>query len=129
MTAENLDEMDREILKIKAIIVEEKEKITMVETKLELVCHLLADSDEIKNAVAKASEKTELRLQKIEEMIELTTRLKKKATKPSLAVMAMAAQGYKRKSEPKLERRVSFGMFNNEEEDTRPEFDYGQLER
>ena len=59
MTAQNLDDMACDLLNIKKTIVEEKEKITLVETKLGLMDHLLNDSAEIKEAVYKAADKIE----------------------------------------------------------------------
>ena len=44
MTAQNLDDMAHDLLALKKIIVEEKEKINLVETKLGLLDHLLKNS-------------------------------------------------------------------------------------
>ena len=51
--------MAYDLLNIKKTIVEEKEKIALVETKLGLMDHLPKDSAEIKEAVYKAVDKTE----------------------------------------------------------------------
>ena len=58
MTAQNLDDMAYDLLDIKNTIIEEKEKIALVETKLGLMDHLLNDSAEIKEAVNKDADKT-----------------------------------------------------------------------
>ena len=107
----------------------------MVETKLELMNHLLADTEEIKEAIAKAADKIERRLAKLEELISQTSELKKKAPKLSPTAFSLATQGYAKKyTKKKLECSYSFGMFTfqekemNEEEDTRPEFTFGQDE-
>ena len=68
MTAKNLDDMAQDILNIKASMLEEKEKIVEVSEKLELVNHLLADSEAIKKTIQSASEKILIRIQKIEEI-------------------------------------------------------------
>ena len=58
MTAQNIDDMAYDLMDIKKTIVEEKEKIALVETKLGLMDHLLNDSAEIKEVVNKAADKT-----------------------------------------------------------------------
>ena len=65
MTAQNLDDMAYDLLSLKKIIVEEKQKIGLVETKLGLLDHILNDSTEIKEATEKAADKTERRLEKL----------------------------------------------------------------
>ena len=69
MTAQNTDDMASELINIKSSIVEEKQKIAMVETKLGLMDHILTDSAEIKDVVAKAADKIERRLARLEELI------------------------------------------------------------
>ena len=51
MTAQNLDYMAYDLLVIQKMVVEEKEKISLVETKLGLLDHLLKDSAEMKEAI------------------------------------------------------------------------------
>ena len=78
MTAQNLDDNAYDLLSLKKIIVEEKEKIALVETKLGLLDHLLKDSVEMKEAVEKATDKTERRLAKLEEILTQTQEVKNK---------------------------------------------------
>ena len=59
LTAQNLDDMARDILEIKSSVSVEKDAVAMVTTKLELLNHLLSDSQDIKDAVAKAADKIE----------------------------------------------------------------------
>ena len=66
MTTQNIDNMAYDLLDIKNTIVEEKEKIALIETKLGLMDHLLNDSTEIKQAVCKAADKIEQILAKLE---------------------------------------------------------------
>ena len=60
--------MAKDLLEIKSSVSVEKDKVTMISTKLELLNHLLSDSEDIKEAVAKAAEKIERRLAKLEEL-------------------------------------------------------------
>ena len=83
LTAQNLDDMARDILEIKSFVLEEKEKISVVDTKLGLLNHLLSDTEEIKEAVIAAAKKTELRLAKLEELLSQTQKLRKKAPRIS----------------------------------------------
>ena len=69
----------------------------MVKTKLGLIDHILTDSAEIKEAVAKATDKIERRLARIEELIVQTKELKKRNPGLGPSVLALAAQGHKRK--------------------------------
>ena len=78
MTTQNLDDMDYDLLVLKKIVVEEKEKISLIETKLGLLDNLLKDSAEMKEAVEKDANKTERRLAKLEEILTQTQELKKK---------------------------------------------------
>ena len=59
MTAQNIDDMACDLMNIKSSIVEEKQKIAIVETKLGLMDHILTDSAEIKEEIAKATDKIE----------------------------------------------------------------------
>ena len=93
MTAQNMDNMAYDLLALKRIIVEEKEKIGLVETKLGLIDYLLNDSAEIKEAVEKAADKTKRRLAKLEELLTQTQELKKKGLGLSPSVFALASQG------------------------------------
>ena len=95
MTTQNLDDMAYDLLALKKIIVEEKEKITLVETKLGLLDHLLKDSAEMKEAVEKAADKTECRLAKLEELLTQTQELKKKVPGVNPSVFALESQGHK----------------------------------
>lgn len=128
LTAQNLDDMARDLLELKSSVLEEKEKISVVDTKLGLLNHLLTDVEEIKEAVANVAKKTELRLEKLEELIRQTQKLKKRAPGISPEVYALATQGNVRKStERKIERSWSFGMFSiPEQNEEKPEFDFGQ---
>ena len=65
-------------LKIKSSVSAEKDKIAMISTKLELLNHLLSDSEDIKEAVAKAANKIERRLAKLEELLSQTQKLNKR---------------------------------------------------
>ena len=126
LTAKNLDDMAQDILALKASMQEEKEKIAEVSAKLELVQHLLADSEAIKKMITRASENIMTRINKMEELTKKASTLGTKVTKPSPAILALAAEGYKRKDKAKLERSFSFGMMNTEETDNRPEYDFGK---
>ena len=95
MTAQNLDDMAYDLLALKNIIIEEKEKITLVETKLGLLDHLLKYFAEMKEAVEKAADKTERRLAKLEELLTQTQELKKKVPGLTPSVFALASQGHK----------------------------------
>ena len=97
MTTQNLDDMDYDLLVFKKIVVEEKEKISLVETKLGLLDHLLKDSAEMKEAVEKAAYKIERRLAKLEEILTQTQELKKKVSGVNPSVFSLASQGHKRK--------------------------------
>ena len=79
MTAQNLDDMAYDLLVLKKIVVEEKEKISLIETKLGLLDNLLKDSAEMKEVVGKAANKTERRLAKLEEILTQTQELKRKS--------------------------------------------------
>ena len=59
LIAQNIDDMACDLMNIKSSIVEEKQKIAIVETKLGLMDHILTDSVEIKEAIAKAADKIE----------------------------------------------------------------------
>ena len=78
MTAQNLEDMAYDLLVLKKIVVEEKEKISLIETKLALLDNLLKDSVEMKEAVEKSADKTTRRLAKLEELLTQTQELKKK---------------------------------------------------
>ena len=97
MTAQNLGDMAYDLLVLKKMVAEEKEKISLVETKLGLLDHLLKDSVEMKEAVEKAADKTKRRLAKLEELLTQTQELKKKVTSLSPLVFSLASQGHKRK--------------------------------
>ena len=56
MTAQNLDDMAFDLLVLKKMAVEEKEKISLVETKLGFADHLLKDSVEMKKLQIKLKE-------------------------------------------------------------------------
>ena len=113
------------------MVVEEKEKISLVETKLGLLDHLLKDSTEMKEAVEKAADKSERRLAKLEELLTQTQELKKKVLGVNPSVFSLASQGHKRKETPKKEnkhhRSVSFSMLSISE-DEKPEFNFGRDE-
>ena len=100
----------------------------MVETKLGLIDHLLADSAAIKEAVAKDADKTERRLDKLEELISQNHELKKRVPGLSPSALALAAQGHKKKDpETRHHRSVSFGMMSVSSDD-RHEFNFGRDE-
>ena len=63
----------------------------MVETKLGLIDHLLTDSTAIKEALAKVADKTERRLDRLEELISQTHELKKRVPGLSPSALALAA--------------------------------------
>ena len=128
LTAKNLDDIARDVLSLQATLQAEKDKIAEMNEKLELVKHLLADSEAIKKMIAKASDNILTRLSKLEELSKRTSNLGSKVNKPSPAILALAAEGYKRKdTKAKLERSLSFGMMNVQ--DQRPEFDFGRSDR
>ena len=128
MTAQNLDDMANDLLALKKIIVEEKEKIGLVETKLGLLDHLLNDSAKIKEAVEKDADKIERRLEKLEELLTQTQELKKKVPGLSPSVFVLASQGQKRKEiENKHHHSISFIMVSVSE-DERPKFNIGRDE-
>ena len=62
--------MATDLLQIKSSILEEKEKVSLLETKMELMNHLLADSEDIKLVVSQAATKIEKRLEAIEAIIK-----------------------------------------------------------
>ena len=64
--------MDQDLLELKTSVLKEKEQISMVETKIGLLNHLLQDNEEIKQAVEAAAKKTKLRLTKLEELLSQT---------------------------------------------------------
>ena len=97
MTAQNIDDMACDLINIKSSIVEEKQNIALVETKLGLMDHILTDSVEIKEAVSKTADKIEQRLAKLEELLGQTQELKKKVPGLSPSVFALLAQGHKKK--------------------------------
>ena len=112
---------------------EEKEQIFAVEAKLGLIDHLLSDTTEIKDVVSKAADRIERRLQKIEELLLTSEKLKKKkAPEVSKEAIALVLQGYdtkKKSATPPLERSFSFVMFHVPERDpNKPDFDFGQSE-
>ena len=113
--------MAYDLLVLKNMVVEEKEKISLVETKLGLLDHLLKDSAEMKEAVEKATDKTGRRLAKLEEFFTQTQELKKKVVGVNPSVFALASQGHKRKETPKREnnhhRSVSFSMLSISEDE------------
>ena len=122
--------MAQDILSLKASMQEEKERIAEVSAKLELVQHLLADTEAIKKMIARASENILTRISKMEELSKRAYSLGSKVFKPSPAILALAAEGYKRKeTKAKLQRSMSFGMMTTDEIDQRPEFDFGQSEK
>ena len=131
MTAKNLDDMAYDLLVLKKMVVEEKEKISLVETKLGLLDHLLKDSEEMKEAVEKAADKSERRLAKLEELLTQAQELKKKVPGVNPSVFALASQGHKRKETPKKENKhhqsISFSMLSISE-DEKPEFNFGRDE-
>ena len=127
LTATNLDDMARDILSLKASMQEEKEKIAEVSAKLDLVQHLLADSEAIKKMVARASENILTRLSKMEELSKKVSTLGSKVLKPSPAILALAAEGYKRKEKAKLERSMSFGMMATDESDQKARIRFWQI--
>ena len=90
MTAQNIDDMAYDLMDIKNTIVEEKEEIALVETKLELMDHLLNDSAEIKEAVCKVADKIERRLAKLEELLGQTQELIKKVPGLNPSVFSLA---------------------------------------
>ena len=94
--------------------------------------HLLTDTDEIKVAVAKATENIEMRLAKLEELISQTRKIKQRTPVLSPAVFALATQGNIRKqkeTDKKIERSWSFGMMSiPPREDHIPEFDFSQTD-
>ena len=98
LTAKNLDDMALDLLQIKGTILEEKDKISAVETKLELIDHLLSDSSEIKTAVVQAAEKIEKILEKIEELIMQNENLKKRVPQVSPMAPSLALKGYEKKN-------------------------------
>ena len=64
-----------------------------------------------------------IRLNKIEEISNRASKLGTQVLKPSPSILALAAEGYKRKdTKAKLERSVSFGMMSAEDDDPRPTF-------
>ena len=93
LTAQNLDNMAQDLLQIKSSVINEKEQISVVETKLGILNHLLQDTEEIKQAMAAAANKIELRLAKLEELISQTQKLKKRTRGISPKVYALATQG------------------------------------
>ena len=110
LTAENIDDMASDLQNIKHSIIEEKQKNAMVETKLGLIDHLLTDSATIKEVVAKVADKTERRLDRLEELISQTHELKKKVPSLSPSALELAAQGHKKKElEGRHHHSVSFG--------------------
>ena len=104
MTAQNIDDMAYDLMDIKNTIVEKKEMIALVETKLGLMDHLLNDYAEIKEAACKATDKTERRLAKLEELLGQTQELKKKVPGLNPSVFALATQGHKRKETERRNR-------------------------
>ena len=67
-------------------------------------------------------------MDRLEKLISQTKELKKRVPRISPSVLALAAQGHKRKdTERKHQRSVSFGMLSVIEDD-RPEFNFGQDE-
>ena len=121
MTAQNLDDMAFDLLVLKKMAVEEKEKISLVETKLGLLGHLLKDSTEMKEVVEKAANKTERRLAKLEELLTQTQEVKKKFPGVNPSVFALASQGHKRKETPKKQnkhhRSIFFSMLSISEDE------------
>ena len=79
--------------------------------------------------ITKASENILTWLSKMKELSKRASTLGSKVIKPSPAILALAAEGYKRKNtKAKLERSMSFGMMATDESDQRPEFDFGRSE-
>ena len=129
LTAQNLDDMALDLMQIKNSILDEKDKVSLLETKMDLLSHLLSDSEEIKTVVSAAAVKIEKRLERIEELIVQMTNLKARVPKVSPMAFSLATQGYEKKSsKPQLERSFYFGMFSIETEDDRPYFDFGHNE-
>ena len=89
--------MALDLLQIKNSILDEKDKVSLLETKMDLLSHLLSDSEEIRTTVSAATVKIEKRLEKIEELIVQMTNLKAKVPKVSPMAFALATQGYKKK--------------------------------
>ena len=98
LTAQNLDDMALDVLQIKNSILDEKEKVSLLETKMDLLNHLLSDSEEIKTAVSTAAVKIEKRLERIEELIVQMNTLKSRFPKVSPVAFELATQGYEKKS-------------------------------
>ena len=120
--------MAYDLMDIKNTIVEEKEKIALVETKLGLIDHLVDDSAAIKEVVCKVADKIERRLAKLEELLGQTQELRKKVPSLSSSVFALATQGHKRKeTKNRHQCSVSFGMLSITE-DERPKFNFGKDE-
>ena len=88
--------------------------------------HLLHDSTEIKIAIEIAATKSDKRLVVLEELLTKTETLKKKSHVVSDHVFALATKGHQRKSSHS--KSLSFGQFSISEEDTRPEYDFGEDE-
>ena len=65
LTEQNIDDMAKDLLELQSSLLEEKEKIYVVATKLGLLDHLLTDTEEINSEVSIAEKKTELRLAKL----------------------------------------------------------------
>ena len=98
-----------DLLQIKKTVLDEKQQVSIVETKID---HSLSDSTEIKSAVIKAAEKIEKRLEEIEELLNKITDLKPKVLVVSPMALSLAPKGYepKKPTIPLLERSYSFGM-------------------
>ena len=129
LTAQNLDDMALDLMQIRNSILDEKDKVSLLETNMDLLNHLLSDSEEIKNVVSTTTVKIEKRLERIEELIVQMTNIKTKVPKVIPMAFALATQGYEKNSfKPQLERSFSFRMFSADTEDEKSDFDFGQNE-
>lgn len=103
---------------------DEHDKISMLQTKLDLLYHLLHDTEEIKNAINTSYDKTEKRMNVLGKLLTKTQVLKKKTGSVSQAAMDLALKGHQRQHS----KSYSFGMMSVQDEDERPDFKFGQDE-
>jgi len=123
--------MARDILYLKDKNESEKAELAKLDSKLDMVMHVLSDISTIKEHIALSTTKVEGRLSLLESMLQ-TVNAQQKKQKPrviSSSAMKSVLQGPSEDIRRKHRKNHSIGLLSTPmEEDDRPEFDFGHDE-
>jgi len=77
----NIDDLARDILYIRNRMYEERDSLSKLDTKLDMVMHVLSDTSVLKEQLAASTAKLEGRLQVLESLLSRATQIKKSQSK------------------------------------------------